>query len=82
MTDGTMLLTRDDLKSLLTKQDYLETVEDAFLAHAEGRTLKPKRSSFVLQRRIMLALKKDIDRRAHGRLLRRVRYYCDVLLRE
>ncbi len=39
--DSTLLLTRDELKSLLTTADYLETVEEAFLAHAEGRTLKP-----------------------------------------
>ena len=43
---------------------------------------KPKLNSFVLQRKIMLALKKNIDTRPHGKLLRRVRYYCDVLLRE
>jgi ornithine cyclodeaminase/alanine dehydrogenase len=39
--DSTLLLTRDDLKSLLTTADYLDTVEEAFVAHAEGRTLKP-----------------------------------------
>ena len=60
----------------------LEPVERARAAGKAGKELKPKLNSFVLQRRIMLALKKDIDRRAHGRLLRRVRYYCDVLLRE
>jgi hypothetical protein len=54
-------------------------------AQAEGRDLtykKPKVNGYVLQRKIMLALKKDIDRRPHGRLIRRVRYYCNVLLRE
>jgi hypothetical protein len=30
----------------------------------------------------MLALKKDIHNRAHGRIVKRVKYYCDVLLRE
>lgn len=39
-------------------------------------------NSYVLQRRIMLALKKDIRQRPHGRLLERIRYYCNVLLRE
>lgn len=43
---------------------------------------KPKLNSFMLQRRIMLALKKDIRRRPHGKLVERVRYYCNVLLRE
>jgi ornithine cyclodeaminase/alanine dehydrogenase len=41
ITDSTLLLTRDELKSLLTTADYLATVEEAFLAHAQGRTLKP-----------------------------------------
>jgi ornithine cyclodeaminase/alanine dehydrogenase len=40
--DSTLLLTRADLKSLLTTADYLETVEEAFLAHATGRTLQPE----------------------------------------
>jgi hypothetical protein len=43
---------------------------------------KPKLNNFVMQRKIMLALKKDIDKRPHGKLLQRVRYYCNVLLRE
>ena len=42
----------------------------------------PLWNSHVLQRRVMLALKKDIDTRLHGRVIRRVKYYCDVLLRE
>jgi len=43
---------------------------------------KPPRNSYTLQRRIMLALKKDIHQRPHGKLVKRVKYYCDVLLRE
>jgi hypothetical protein len=43
---------------------------------------RPKASSFVLQRRIMLALKKNIRQRPHGKLVERLRYYCNVLLRE
>jgi hypothetical protein len=43
---------------------------------------KLKANSFVLQRRIMLALKKDIRHRPHGKLVERLRYYCNVLLRE
>jgi Sulfotransferase family len=54
-------------------------------ANAEGAKVKyrkPKTNNYVLQRRIMLALKKDIRERPHGRLLEKVRYYCNVLLRE
>ncbi len=42
----------------------------------------PLFNKYVFQRRVMLALKKDIDKRPHGRLVRRIKYYCDVLLRE
>lgn len=37
----TMLLTRDDLHQLLTRQDYLDVVDTAFRAHAEGRVFAP-----------------------------------------
>ncbi len=53
----------------------------------EGRAspAEPKRplfSSFMFQRRVFLALKKDIHNRPHGRMVKKIRYYCDVLLRE
>ena len=51
----------------------------------EGSALappKPVLNSYTLKRRIMLALKKDIHNRPHGRLIRKIKYYCDVLLRE
>ncbi|MET0339550.1 MAG: sulfotransferase [Polyangiales bacterium] len=41
----------------------------------------PLFNKYVLQRRVMLAMKKDIDKRVHGRVLKKVKYYCDVLLR-
>lgn len=49
-----------------------------------GGEAPPKRvlNAYTLQRRVMLALKRDIHDRPHGRLLKRIRYYCDVLLRE
>jgi len=49
-----------------------------------GGVAPPKRvvNAYTLQRRVLLALKRDIHQRAHGRLLEKVRYYCDVLLRE
>jgi hypothetical protein len=47
-----------------------------------GPALKPARNSYTFQRRVMLALKKDIHNRAHGKIVKRVKYYCDVLLRE
>ncbi|MGD8861251.1 MAG: sulfotransferase [Myxococcales bacterium] len=73
----------DDVKLWGYDRDTLLAPLEA--ARAEGRELnykKPKVNSYVLQRKIMLALKKDIDNRPHGKLIRRVRYYCNVLLRE
>lgn len=52
------------------------------LAAAGAVPPKPPRNSYTFQRRIMLALKKDIHKRPHGKLVRRVKYYCDVLLRD
>ncbi|MFW2390311.1 MAG: sulfotransferase family protein [Polyangiales bacterium] len=43
---------------------------------------KPARNSYTLQRRVMLALKKDIHQRPHGKVVKRLKYYCDVLLRD
>jgi hypothetical protein len=53
------------------------------LEAAGGRA--PRRrsvNSYTVKRRILLALRKDIHERPHGRLVERVRYYCDVLLRD
>jgi hypothetical protein len=55
------------------------------LAQGNGAGKLPKPpvfSKYVFQRRVMLALKKDIASRPHGKLIKRVKYYCDVLLRE
>jgi hypothetical protein len=60
-------------------------VHDELLPRELGpakRPTKPKTSAFLLQRRIMLALKKDIRQRPHGKVVERLRYYCNVLLRE
>ena len=43
---------------------------------------KPALNRYTFQRRVMLALKKDIHQRAHGKVVKRIKYYCDVLLRE
>lgn len=43
---------------------------------------KPVLNTYTLQRKVMLALKKDIHERPHGAVIKKLRYYCDVLLRE
>lgn len=52
------------------------------LEHAQGKPTKRVVNRYTMQRRLLLALKKDIDTRWHGRVLRRVKYYCDVILRD
>jgi hypothetical protein len=57
----------------------------AFDALTEAGGVAPPRpvlNAYTLQRKVMLALKQDIHRRPHGKLLKKFRYYCDVLLRE
>lgn len=39
-------------------------------------------NSYTVRRKVMLALKKDIHQRPHGKLVKALKYYCDVLLRE
>lgn len=44
---------------------------------------KPVLNSYTLQRRVMLALRRGVHARPEGeRLVRRLRYYCDVILRD
>jgi len=43
---------------------------------------KPVWNSYTFQRKVMLALKKDIHQRPHGKIVKKLKYYCDVLLRE
>ena len=88
---------RGDAKKLELARRMLDRCDPADLAEwgfdeaslwapyeQETGTQAPKRTlnSYTFQRRVMLALKKDIDTRPHGKLVRRVKYYCDVLLRE
>ncbi|UCG88906.1 MAG: ornithine cyclodeaminase family protein, partial [Gemmatimonadota bacterium] len=41
MNDGVLLLTREDVAALLTMDDCIAAVEQAFRAHALGRSLAP-----------------------------------------
>jgi hypothetical protein len=43
---------------------------------------KPVWNAYTVQRRVLMALKRDIHDRPHGKMVKRIRYYCDVLLRE
>lgn len=59
--------------------DALNTADGAI---TRGKSVLPKMNNYVFQRRVLIALKKDIHNRPHGKLLKRLRYYCDVLLRD
>ncbi len=59
-----------------------ERVFDALREAGGAEAPKPVINAYTLQRKIMLALKKDIHQRPHGKVVKRLRYYCDVLLRE
>ena len=58
------------------------------LEHLADEPLQPDRSlrwrlnPYRIQRKVLLALRKDIHTSHLGRAVKRVRYYCDVLLRE
>jgi hypothetical protein len=67
-----------DRDQILAELARSHTAHDAGASPRRGRRL----NSYLLQRKIMLALKKDIRHRAHGKLVERIRYYCNVLLRE
>ncbi|MDD9946567.1 MAG: sulfotransferase [Myxococcales bacterium] len=76
-------LTPEDLERWgFDKASMFAPLTEAIRSGAVKAHRKPKTNNYILQRRIMLALKKDIDKRPHGKLIRRVRYYCNVLLRE
>jgi Sulfotransferase family len=64
------------------KSQLLAPLEQSRRAGDAAGFKKPPSNNHILQRRIMLALKKDIRQRPHGKLLEKVRYYCNVLLRE
>jgi hypothetical protein len=49
---------------------------------AATKSARVRLNGHMLQRRVMLALKKNIRDRPHGKLVQRLRYYCNVLLRE
>lgn len=59
-----------------------DRIFDALASVGAAAPPRPVLNSYTLQRKVLLALKKDIHERPHGALVKRIRYYCDVLLRE
>lgn len=74
-------LSADDLSSWgYPLEELWDAMEGA--ATQEAPTLKWRLNPYRLQRKVLLTMKKDIHTSHFGAALRRVRYYCDVLLRE
>jgi hypothetical protein len=59
-----------------------DRIFDALASAGGAAPPRPVLNSYTIQRKVMMALKKDIHERPHGALVKRLRYYCDVLLRE
>jgi hypothetical protein len=64
------------------KAQLLGPVETAQASGQHGAYSTHKANSYLLQRRLMLALKRDIRTRPHGKVVEKLRYYCNVLLRD
>lgn len=62
--------------------EIFEPLGHAQAAPEEELDLRWKLNPYRLQRKVLLALRKDIHSSRFGDAVRRVRYYCDVLLRE
>lgn len=72
-------LSEEDLNTWgFGKSNVFEALNRAGAAPVKPRTI----NAYTLQRKVLLALKKDIHERPHGKLIKKMRYYCDVLLRE
>lgn len=65
----------------VSKQTLFDPVQSAS-GEAPKRDLRWLLDGYRLRRRVYLALRRDIHQRPLGRALKKVRYYCDVLLRE
>ena len=64
--------------------EIFEPLERAGTAPAprDDKSLRWQLNPYRLQRKVLLTLKKDIHTSHVGKAVRKVRYYCDVLLRE
>jgi len=64
------------------KDQIFEPLERAGEAPAQETSLRWRVNPYRFQRKVLLTLKKDIHTSHVGSVVRKVRYYCDVLLRE
>lgn len=76
------MIARVDPQDLAAWKWPAESIWEPLIEGGDLRLPKTPLNSYTFQRRVLLALKKDIHDRPHGRFVRRIKYYCDVLLRE
>jgi hypothetical protein len=77
--EGLARATDPDLAAWGFERAALEADLDAVAPGGAGR--KTKTTLHALERRALVALRRNIHRNAFGRLVRKIRFYCDVLLR-
>jgi len=65
-----------------TPEEVLAPIHTGANGNGKHAATLPAFSSYRLKRQIMLALKRDIHENQFGKVVRKVRYYCDVLLRD
>lgn len=62
------------------------TPKDSLWVEMEGTSIQSKKrkqewSRYILTRKLLIWLRRDINNRPHGALIKKLRFYCDVLLR-
>jgi hypothetical protein len=66
-----------------TRTSVWDALKDVSPAEGErAQRVARKWDRYALERRVLLTLRRNIRQNALGRTLTRVRFYCDVLLRE
>jgi len=72
-------VTEEDLKTWGTPKDSLwNELEDA---SPNAKKRKQEWSRYILTRKLLVWMRRDIHNRPHGALVKKLRFYCDVLLR-
>jgi len=72
-------VTEEDLKTWGTPKDSLwNELEDA---SPNAKKRKQEWSRYILTRKLLARMRRDIHNRPHGALVKKLRFYCDVLLR-
>lgn len=73
-------VSEEDLRSWGSPKNSLwDRLDDA---HSSGVSQRKKKwNRYLLTRKILIWLRRDINNRALGRIIKKLRFYCDVLLR-